>query len=199
MLQISIWSATVLELFELYSLLLLFSLAFSTLLVPVGKESTHKGVNWCSKYVTQVQQRPESPTVTLTWHACKCKVHKLHQRYILLRGLCTSYLHACQVTVTLSNSGLCCCACATYFKYQLTPLCVDSAQGLWASFCFRFFPVGEVQRGPELTNGLSHKSNTPCAPQIDADPSACLWPYLPEWAALTLLVILRYLYNTTEH
>ena len=24
------------------------------------------------------QQRPESPTVTLTWHACKYKVHKLH-------------------------------------------------------------------------------------------------------------------------
>ena len=30
-----------------------------------------------SKYVTQVQQqRPDSPTVTLTWHACKYKVHK---------------------------------------------------------------------------------------------------------------------------
>ena len=53
----------------------------------VNTKSTHKGVNQCSKYVTQVQQqRPESPTVTtvtLTWHACKYKVHKLHQRYIL--------------------------------------------------------------------------------------------------------------------
>ena len=29
------------------------------------------------------QQRPESPTVTFTWYACKYKVHKLHQRYIL--------------------------------------------------------------------------------------------------------------------
>ena len=39
----------------------------------------NKGVNKRSKYVTQVQQqRPESPTVTLTWHACKYKVHKLH-------------------------------------------------------------------------------------------------------------------------
>ena len=47
-------------------------------------ESTHKGVNQRWKYVTQVQKhRPESLTVTLTWHACKCKVHKLHQRYIL--------------------------------------------------------------------------------------------------------------------
>ena len=47
-------------------------------------ESTHKGVNHRSKYVTRVQQqRPESPTVTLTWHACKYKVHKLPQRHIL--------------------------------------------------------------------------------------------------------------------
>ena len=43
---------------------------------PEDFESRRKGVNQCSKYVTQVQQstqvqqqRPESPTVTLTWHA----------------------------------------------------------------------------------------------------------------------------------
>ena len=42
--------------------------------------STHKGVNQCSKDVTQTQQqRPESPTVTLTWYGCKRNVHKLHQ------------------------------------------------------------------------------------------------------------------------
>ena len=47
-------------------------------------ESTHKGANKRSKYVTQTQQlRRESPTVTLTWHACKYEAHKLHQRYIL--------------------------------------------------------------------------------------------------------------------
>ena len=51
--------------------------------------TTHKGVNQRSKYVIQVQQqRPESPTVTLTWHTCNYKVHRLHQRYILY--LCTS-------------------------------------------------------------------------------------------------------------
>ena len=44
-----------------------------------------KGVNYRSKYVTQVQQqRPESPSVTLTWHACKHKVHILHHRYMLV-------------------------------------------------------------------------------------------------------------------
>ena len=46
-------------------------------------ESTHKGVNQHSKYVTQAQQqRPESPSVTLTWHPRPYKAHKLHQRYI---------------------------------------------------------------------------------------------------------------------
>ena len=47
-------------------------------------ESTHKGVNQHLKYATQVQQqRRESPAVTLTWRACKYKVHKLHQGHIL--------------------------------------------------------------------------------------------------------------------
>ena len=30
-----------------------------------------------------MQQRPELPIVSSTWHASKYKVHKLHQRYIL--------------------------------------------------------------------------------------------------------------------
>ena len=43
----------------------------------IAQESTNKGVNQLAKYETQVQQqRPESPTLTLTWHACKYKVHK---------------------------------------------------------------------------------------------------------------------------
>ena len=37
-----------------------------------------------SKDDTQAQQqRPKSPTVILTWHVCKYRVHKLHQRYVL--------------------------------------------------------------------------------------------------------------------
>ena len=47
----------------------------------LGQESTHKGGNQRSKYVKQAQQeRPQSLPVTLTWHACQYKVHKLHQR-----------------------------------------------------------------------------------------------------------------------
>ena len=53
-------------------------------------ESIQKGVNKRSKHVTQTQQqRPESPTVTLTWHVCKYKGHKLHLRDILWWRLCT--------------------------------------------------------------------------------------------------------------
>ena len=40
-------------------------------------KSTHKGVNQHLNYVTQVQQRPRLPTVTLTWHAWTFMVHKL--------------------------------------------------------------------------------------------------------------------------
>ena len=83
----------------------------------------NKGVNYRRKYVTQVQQqRSESPTVALTRHACKYKVHKLHQRYVLNQrmygwwSLCTLHLHACQVRVTVGDSGLCCCTCATCFE-----------------------------------------------------------------------------------
>ena len=37
-------------------------------------KSTHEGVNQHSTVVTKTQQqRPESPTVTLTWHVSKCR------------------------------------------------------------------------------------------------------------------------------
>ena len=52
-------------------------------------------------------------------------------------SLCPLYLHACQVRVAVGDSGLCCCTRVTYFKNKLTPLLVDSARALWASFCFR--------------------------------------------------------------
>ena len=53
-------------------------------------------------------------------------------------SLCTLYLHACQLRVTVGDSGHCCCTGVTYFESKLTPLLVDSARTLWASFCFRF-------------------------------------------------------------
>ena len=53
-------------------------------------------------------------------------------------SFCTLYLHACQLRVTIGNSGLCCCTCVTYFERRLTSLLVDSASALWALLCFRF-------------------------------------------------------------
>ena len=41
-------------------------------------------------------------------------------------SLCTLYLHACQMRVTIGDSGLCCCICVMCFERWLTPLCVDS-------------------------------------------------------------------------
>ena len=48
----------------------------SQLLHVVWHQSAHKGVNQCLKCVPQIQQqRPESPTVSLTWHEYKYKGH----------------------------------------------------------------------------------------------------------------------------
>ena len=48
-------------------------------------------------------------------------------------SLCTLYT-TCQVTVTVGDSGFCCSVC---FERWLTPLCVETARALWASFCLR--------------------------------------------------------------
>ena len=103
-------------------------------------QSTHKGVNLRSKDVTQAQQqRPQYPTKTLSWHASKCKVHKLNQRILSpglrvntryinsIRGclwwsLCTCYLLACQVRVTVGDSGLCCFCFCDVFRVQINSL-----------------------------------------------------------------------------
>ena len=66
---------------------------------------THKGVNWHSKYITQVQQqRPKSPTVTLTWHACKHKVRKLHLRSGM--HVNTRYINSTRGTPSLEDVPL---------------------------------------------------------------------------------------------
>ena len=31
-------------------------------------------------------------------------------------SLCPLYLHACQVSIAIGNSGLCCCVCVTSFE-----------------------------------------------------------------------------------
>ena len=43
-------------------------------------------------------------------------VHQTKIRMCVWWSLCTLHLHACQVRVTVSDSGLCCCTSATYFE-----------------------------------------------------------------------------------
>ena len=50
---------------------------------------------------------PQSPTVTLTWHANRYKVHKLHQRYIWW-SLCTLHLLSCIYLVFTCMPGESC-------------------------------------------------------------------------------------------
>ena len=55
-----------------------------------------KAIN-SARQTRDTRQTPGSPTVPPTWRASSYKVHKLHQRYILLWG------------VTVGDSELCCC------------------------------------------------------------------------------------------
>ena len=45
-----------------------------------------------------------------------CYVFQVLRMY-LWWSLCTLYLHACQVRVTVGDSGLCCCTCVMYFQH----------------------------------------------------------------------------------
>ena len=80
---------------------------------------THKGVNWHSKYITQVQQqRPKSPTVILTRHACKYKVHKLHQRYIPPKTMAPSgRMYMPYISGTLDDTGV--------HGHKTEPICIQ--------------------------------------------------------------------------
>ena len=70
------------------------------------------------------------------------------------------YLLACQVRVTVGNPGLRCCVCVTSFERWLTPLCVDSARALWASFCFIFiFVCLQVKVSPQEEVAAYRKSS----------------------------------------
>ena len=83
----------------------------------------HKPTFW-SWWKTQRQKwRPELPMVAHTQNASKLSLHTL-------------YLLTCHVRVTVGDSGLC-CVCVMPFQHYLTPLFIDSAQALWAFFCFR--------------------------------------------------------------
>ena len=51
----------------------------------------------------------DGPRVTMQWI-------NLKQRMYLWWSLCPLYLYACQMRVTVGDSGFCCCTCITYFE-----------------------------------------------------------------------------------
>ena len=67
-------------------------------------------------------------------HGCPINTYAtqapFYSRVYLWWSLCTLRLHACQVRVTVGDSGLCCCTCVTYFERWLTPL--------WVVYYFEF-------------------------------------------------------------
>ena len=74
---------------------------------------------------TQTQeQRPESPTITLTWDVSKCKVDKLHpKRTYLWWSLCTLYLLECQVRVRRQLRSLLLCLCDLFWALISSLVC----------------------------------------------------------------------------
>ena len=87
------------------------------------------------RYHTTQQQRPESPTVTLTWHTSKYKVPKLHQDLhflflFFLNILCWSYCRQ------LRSLSLCLCniLCWSYCR-QLRSLSLCLCNILCWSYC----------------------------------------------------------------
>ena len=96
--------------------------------------------------------------VTLTWHACKYKVHKPHQRYILLRI---------------------CCTCVTYFECYLTPLFVDSVQSAFctilASFYFSSIVTMSNTNHPSLYHAHTVTHVLACQKLIFLPPSLVLF------------------------
>ena len=83
-------------------------------------------------------------TLTSAFHRVKDR-----KRMYLWWSLRPLYLLACQVRVTVGESGLRCCVYVTSFERQLTPLCVDSrAEGLlvWPVFTYLLLLIVVVPR-----------------------------------------------------
>ena len=170
----------------------------SKLFIP---ESTHKGVNWCLKNVTQVQQqRPELPTVTLTWHAYKCKVYKLHQWYIFI-FLIHLFLSLCEPP-PLSQLHKNCSEAFTVSKLVFYTQSTSAVISGWFRSCYnwkrqyfadRFHRVKARLRSHQQ---LSPVSSPPSTPDIHHMPTLLTSPmqrtgatqgpsaFLPKWKGL---------------
>ena len=89
-------------------------------------ESRHKGVTQRPKDVTQTQQqRPESPTGTITWRASKYKVHKLLWIYFFINSAMSISAHTISVELCRSLPACQCVdlrPCVNVRLYACVPL-----------------------------------------------------------------------------
>ena len=79
-------------------------------------ESRHKGVHKRSKDVKYDNKDTHTHAHAHTHARTRTHARTHTLRMYLWWSLCTLYLHACQVRVTVGDSGLCCCTCVTYFE-----------------------------------------------------------------------------------
>ena len=67
-----------------------------------------------------------------------------------MESLCTLYLHACLVRVTISDSGLCCCTCVTHFEYSyakysgMVKMPKDKSKSLVLSYIFALLKLRDM-------------------------------------------------------
>ena len=74
---------------------------------------------WLWRINRQISTQKTSPTVTLTWHANKYTVHKLHQRCILVIGcppppMACTYIGIPSISGPLSDTGV--------YKHKAVPI-----------------------------------------------------------------------------
>ena len=124
----------------------------------IGKFKRSSILNQRSKDVTQVQQqRPELPTVTLTWHACKYKVHKFYHKYILKCALQSKYfqnhIEPNKTKKKLNRSqGLNNCQQLEVFSFEAINLELHHFWGTRGIFLsFPFSPVGTPTEWNQLS------------------------------------------------
>ena len=80
----------------------------------------------CITFILNVYNNPLYSKY-LVAESMNTKPKNVPRSMVLACLVCTLYSHACQVRVTVGDSGLCCWTCVPYFERWLTPLRVDAA------------------------------------------------------------------------
>ena len=152
------------------------------LCIKIWYNKTDCRINKGLKDVAQTQQqRPNLPTVVLTWHVSKYKVHKLYQRYILCDArvvfedvLLVEFMYL----VFTCMSGYWCCSwlwssplCLWDIFWEPTPLFVDCIYHSWHSSKSTLWPILYKKT---KTNWCLWKAGRFCEPRAGKFRTKCL-------------------------